>query len=403
MKKFAALTLAAALALPASAAGVTIGGYIDVGYAAIEGGALLNNTQTRGQASGSTNGTVNSNNDGFNLNEVNIDLNAQLTNDISAFMSLDFTGGTGATGQTGTGDVSVDYGYIDFANPGPFDLNLRVGRIPSVFGIEQRASESPQTKFINLSLVSPFTVGATDGLAIYGTFSPINYAFAVSNADVRGLNPLVVDATNTSVTVPTGIFPIAPGNNNGTANVASGNNNNDLAVSGRLGIVPIEGLEIGGSASYSTWNTAPNLGGQDDRDRTVYGLDASYSWGAFTLKGEYVKAGEEIVDPSNASPREADFRGFYIEGMYDVSSKYSVGVRYSDAEISGGNTTAGAVLLEADYSTLNIAGVYRVADNVQLKAEYDINRTDVRQSTNASIPGIALENDVFAVSLVGSF
>jgi len=386
MRNFAALTLAAALALPASAAGVTIGGYIDIGYAGIEGGqdqGASGNTTTH--ASGSTNGSVTSNNDGFNLNEVNIDLNTQLTNDISAFMSLDFIGGdNNANGN----DVSVDFGYIDFANPGPFDLNLRAGRIPSVFGIEQRASESPQTKFVNLSLLSPFTVGSLDGAAIYGTFSPINYAFAVSNADVRGGNALQ-SANGATIT------PINPSNNNGSANGASSNTNNDLAISGRLGIVPIEGLEIGVSGSHSTYLARVDgsiVGGE--LDRTMLGLDASYSWGAFTLKGEYVTADEEVA----ANIRDAEFRGFYIEGMYDVSSKYSVGVRYSDAEIKGGT---GAQFPRADYDSLNIAGVYRVADNVHLKAEYDINESDIQ--TVLGTPGVDVENDAFVVSLVGVF
>ena len=91
MKKLAILALAVMIALPASAAGVTISGYIDIGYIAAQNGS----GGVAQQASGATNGTWNGN-DGFSLNEVNIDLSSQLTNDINAFVSLDVNTPTNA-------------------------------------------------------------------------------------------------------------------------------------------------------------------------------------------------------------------------------------------------------------------------------------------------------------------
>lgn len=381
MKKFAILALASALALPASAAGVTISGYVDIGWQSIEGGRNFGGGgNSLGQAAGATNGANLAGNDGFQLNEVNVDLSSQLTNDISAFMSFDAIAGAG---------VAVDFAYIDFANPGPFDLNLRAGRIPSVFGIEQRMSESPQTKFINLSLLSPLTVGSIDGAAIYGTFSPINYALAVSNDDVAGAGNQIITAAGAQS------LPLAPGNNNGSANAASANNNNNLAISGRLGIVPIEGLEVGISGSLSSYSAPGNQ--PTDVDRSLLGLDASYSWGAFSLKAEYVKGDEE-----QRGAADADFRGFYIEGMYDISSKYSVGVRYNDVKIEQASAAAQGIV--NDYSTISLAGVYRIADNVHLKAEYDINEEDiVNRNTGIGNTSPEISNDAFAVSLVGVF
>ena len=95
MKKLAILALAVMIALPASAAGVTISGYIDIGYIAAQSGADGTGLANKQQASGATNGTWNGN-DGFSLNEVNIDLSSQLTNDINAFISLDVNTPTNA-------------------------------------------------------------------------------------------------------------------------------------------------------------------------------------------------------------------------------------------------------------------------------------------------------------------
>jgi hypothetical protein len=391
MKKFALLALAALIAVPASAAGVTISGYIDIGYIAAENPqTFLGSTTTAGgrqQASGATNSTWNGN-DGFTLNEVNLDLASQLTNDISAFVSVDFVNG---------GAAALDYAYVDFANPGPFDLNVRAGRIPSVVGIEQRVSESNQTKFINLSLVSPFTVGSQDGVAIYGSFSPVNYAIALTNHD--------------NVNAPgggtMGTAPIPPDNNNGVANVAGLENNNNRNLSGRIGVVPIEGLELGISGSMNKYVTPAGAAASTNVDaaRNMVGVDASYIWGALTLKGEYIDVSEQVTVPALGLGDQVTANAYYFEGVYDLNSKISLGARYNRSKVEQGASSAGLQPTITDVTTVSVAGVYRVADNVQLKAEYDINQEKVLGRTVIPSPTVPnkLQNNVFALSLVGSF
>lgn len=397
MKKFAILALAVLCAIPASAAGVTIGGYIDIGYISPESdfnGSTL-------QASGATNSSIGvaAPNKGFSLNEVNVDFSSQLTNDISAFFSVDFVNGAAAA-------VGIDYGYIDISNPGPFDLNIRVGRIPSVFGIEQRASESNQTKFINLSTLSPLTVGSLDALAVYGSFSPINYAVAISNSDQIGTATSLAQTYNVLLDGTTRRAGGAPRNNGGSALLNGFDNNNGFAVSGRVGVVPIEGLEVGLSYSREDSRAATTgaQSGAQHNDRSIIGADVSYSFGPWGLKAEYVRAKEEQEAGTAAAAvgREVDVRGYYVEGTYDVSSKYSVGARYGRVKSSQANVNT----RHNDFSTINIAGVYRMADNVHLKAEYDINKEHVISNNSlgrVGDPTRNIENNVFALSLVGSF
>ena len=378
MKKLAILALAVMIALPASAAGVTISGYIDIGYIAAQNGS----NGVAQQASGATNGTWNGN-DGFSLNEVNIDLSSQLTNDINAFVSLDV--------NTPTAAVVVDYAYIDFANPGPFDLNVRAGRIPSVIGIEQRASESNQTKFINLSLLSPLTVGSVDGAAVYGSFSPVNYAIAISNYDLAGFDTMPMNA------------PVPPSNNNGAAAAVANESNNDLAISGRIGVIPIEGLEVGVSAARDVHQTTPAVLVPKNPSRVLLGVDVSYSWGALTLKGEYVSAKEEQTAAVGATkPSDVKVSAYYVKGLYDLTSKLTLGVRYNVVKVTQ-NSINNALASDklADYNTLSFAGCYKVADNVLLKAEYDINDESIIGYESQA--GKENDNDVIALSLVGSF
>ena len=378
MKKLAILALAVMIALPASAAGVTISGYIDIGYIAAQNGS----GGVAQQASGATNGTWNGN-DGFSLNEVNIDLSSQLTNDINAFVSLDVNTPTNAA-------AVVDYAYIDFANPGPFDLNVRAGRIPSVIGIEQRFSESNQTKFINLSLLSPLTVGSVDGAAVYGFFSPVNYAIAISNYDLVG--PAAITTT----------AALPPSNNNGAV-AGLAENNNDLAISGRIGVIPIEGLEVGVSAARDVYQTAPSALVPTNPIRTLLGVDVSYSWGALTLKGEYVSAKEQKAAAiTSIKLPDAKVSAYYVKGLYDLTSKLTLGVRYNVVKVTQNNANNASPSDKlADYNTLSFAGCYKVADNVLLKAEYD--RNDESVMGYASQAGIENDNDVIALSLVGSF
>lgn len=374
MKKFAIIALAVLVALPASAAGVTINGYLDLGFVAAQGGHYLGMGGNRVQAAASTNGGW-SQHDQFVVNELNLDLAAQLTNDISLFASLDVDPAA----------IGIDYAYLDFANPGPFDLNVRVGRIPSVIGIEQRASESNQTKFISLSLMSPYTVGALEGVALYGSLSPVNYAFAISNTDIAGNN---------------GVALQVPGNRGGVANIASYNDNNSAyALSGRIGVVPVEGLELGVSGSRERISAI--VGGRVIKGfRGLVAGDAAYSWGAFTLRGEYGLQGEDVL----LSPAPADIRTqvYTVEGIYDVNTRYSVAARYSSVRV---RQTEGVGVdnhngVAQDVNTLSLAGVYRVADNVQLKAQYDINREKV---FNSVAYGTQIKNNVIALSLVASF
>lgn len=416
MKKFAVLSLAVLLALPASSAGVNLGGYIDIGYIAAEsdyGG-------TRLQGSGATNGTWTAN-DAFTVNEFNLDLSSQLTNDISAFASIDWT--PFSPQRANAASLALDYAYVDIANPGPFDLNVRAGLIPSVTGIEQRVSESNQNRFINLSLLSPLMVGSNAGVAVYGSFSPINYALAVTNGDVMdglagtrdGILGMAGGAAGTlageySLGTVNQMSPGAsvgsPRNNNGVAmqNIANAENNNDKAISGRLGVVPIEGLELGLSYSLNDIATAGNA---KNRTRKFIAADASYAYGPFSVKGEWISADEETLGVTGITSPKVEARGHSIELGYDLSSKVGFGARYSRVQTEQPRDQS----MKNNLSTLGIAGVYRLADNVQIKAEYDINNESVLggnvvntfSNTTVGSPLKDIDNDVFTMSLVGSF
>ncbi len=374
-KRMIAALLFMALMPAVSGAAVSISGYLDVGYIAAEGGVpFAGYASNRLQASGATAGNWD-NDDGFALNDLNIDINATFTDSIKGYASWNF----------GTGGASVvDFAEIDFYDPFPMVKKLSVGRQGSVVGIEQRVSESNLNKFINMTLLSPWTVGSIDGLAIYGSFSPVDYQLAVSNSDNIDL---------TGAGMGTNIRPPAIAGAAG----AFPENNNDKAVSGRIGVKPIEGLEVGVSGSYNPWVNGGVTG--TNLPRTLVGVDAGYTWGALGLKGEYITVSEEQTN-NNPQIRAS---GFYVEGLYDWSARLALGVRYANMEIEQG--ILGGNAIASQYSTTSFAACYKIADSVLFKAEYDINQEKMvnRTVVPSSVISNKSDNNVFALSLVGTF
>ncbi|RMH58099.1 MAG: porin, partial [Candidatus Hydrogenedentota bacterium] len=158
---------------------------------------------------------------------------------------------------------------------------------------------------------------------------------------------------------------------------------------------PIEGLEVG--VSYGVDGVGGAGGSQD---RNTLGVDASYSFGAIGLRGEWIKVSEDPTGQPVTSKTEA--KGFYVEAQYDYNSKISFGARYSDVSTEQGALTS----RRNKFSTIAVTGAYRLADNVIVKAEYDLNNESELGGGNVTFNGTRIneiDNDVFALSLVGSF
>lgn len=375
--------LLALFALPGAAA-VTISGYIDFGYIAAEGGAsVLGATPNQVQAAAATNGNRSANN-GFALNDVNIDLNATFTDRISGYASFNFVTGARAL---------IDAAYIQFDQPGPLTGKGTAGRFFSAFGIEGRVAESNLTKFINMSLLSPFTVGSLDGAMYATTFGPVDVAVSYTNGDPIASSRMA-GWGNGSITDPTYLQPGLYGAVGNAAPV-----NNDRAIAGRLGFKPIDGLEVGVSGSHDGSYTASGASVPINLKRNMLGFDLSYVHGGLSLKSEYLSVTEDGDASTGLRTGKAKAHGYYLEGLYCFNEKYAVGARYNRLKVKQSPTVAQT---NNDVSTLSIAGCYNVSNNVMLKAEYDFNREYQLNGVTSGV-GVTVPNDVLAFSLVGSF
>lgn len=421
MRKALALALVAAVALvaPAAAANVEIGGYIDVGWYDLEGGGTnavgvgANPAQT---AVGSTNGAqTNRGQQTSAVNEVNIDLTAELADNVTVFTSFDAvpTGGradaTNVGGQTPVpngGAVTLDMAYVDFQNPGAMPINVRVGAIPSVIGIEQREAEANQKRTVSLSLLSPYTVGAIVGTGVYGSFDFVNYQVAWANTDPFGSAAIYANAgaAPNGGTISANLERIAPENNG----ITGADNDNNRTIQGRLGVTPLEGLEIGVSGTIGKYARPIGVAGRlGDQERRLVGFDVGYVWGPWSAKAEYVSIDEDNNFDAGAADNKV--RSWYVEGAYEFGSIASMAksgglvVRYGNLTIdvdSDDVPATGNVAVEvADVDQLVIGGWLDLSNDVRMKLEYQINDED----SNAFYGQADSNNDVLAMSVIASF
>lgn len=408
MKKFFYLAAAALVVTSSANAAIMIDGYIDAGYSSIEGDVMRGPLQATTSMNGFQNGGT-SNSGGaagssvtgamsqFNVNEVNLDISADLSDRMRVFTSWDASdagsGRTGATGGTSVGAtggyaLNADYAYIEWAQPAGFDVNIRLGMVPSIVGVEQRVAESNLNDFATLSLASPYTVGTVEGVTLSGTWSPINWAVQLSNDDVLGA------ASVGAGTIADVLRPRNSNNANGVDNEPSRN------IAGRIGIVPLEGLEIGVSGWRARINGAP-VAGFPKANRSGFGGDLGYTYGALKLGAEYYRVNEENLTTQTA---DDEIKAWYVYATYDVTDAITLGARYSqqDIDVAGAGLTANGANLDHDVSTISLLGKYNLTRDVAVKAQYDINDEDeILGTVNAANP--EADNDAFMFSVVASF
>jgi hypothetical protein len=88
---------------------------------------------------------------------------------------------------------------------------------------------------------------------------------------------------------------------------------NDLAIGSRLGFIPDDMIEIGGSL-------AKVYGLDDTHDMLLAGVDIQLSFENLELKGEYIfHQFESEIHPEFAND------GFYAQGYYAIGERYLVG------------------------------------------------------------------------------
>ncbi|HEY4485721.1 MAG TPA: porin, partial [Nitrospiria bacterium] len=152
-------------------------------------------------------------------------------------------------------------------------LTITMGRFWLPFGTLGRDKiYNPTSKLVSYSYIPsqflPFH-NADNGVKFSGTFGMVGFEAAVTN----GFAGLDEDAGKV-------IYGLAQ------------DNNQNKRMTGRVALMPVKGVEIGGSYTTGAWDDA------SDADITFWGLDGEMQMGPLSLEAEY--ASGKIENPAGA-------------------------------------------------------------------------------------------------------
>jgi len=110
------------------------------------------------------------------------------------------------------------------------------------------------------------------------------------------------------------------------------NNDDELVIGGRFGLLPVPGLEVGLSAATGEVNGENPLTGALDvnRDYDVFGADFAWKWNNLALRGEYVSQ-EVGANAASVDPGSFEWEAWYTQASYRLTPTNWEGVlRYTD-------------------------------------------------------------------------
>ena len=253
---------------------------------------------------------------------------------------------------------------------------LRAGIILVPFGIVNILHDSDIRDTTQLPLYSKYIVPArwTDtGIGVHGTF---NVSEAEVNYEIYAINGLAKKDFNE------GLRNLRPQFNE--------DKNNTNAWSGRIGVSPFIGLEIGSNAYVGKYD--------DTNGITLLGFDAFGKKGPFEFIAEWAKA---HIDIEPGSDLASGMNGYYIESRYHFFPSFlknniiaygfdhptfTLFARYGVIDLDENNTQIGKK------TRITLGMNYRPTDTVVFKLEGQIQKqqSDIIRAETGIISSIAI-------------
>jgi hypothetical protein len=280
----------------------------------------------------------------FIVNEVNLTLTAAIADSALATASVDFIPRSGFDFRLG--DVfEVDLAQLEWMPGATRRTSIFAGKMESVMGIEYRERKAPQRFGITPSFIARYTTGTPLGVKIrskLGTDDWFTFAAAL---------------TNGSATTETFHFYDEIDSNAGKTGSA------------RLSVAPFRALELGLSGEYGPQDHDPSGHGA----LWFWGVDLQAHLGRLEVKGQWLQgrgAGENggrVYAPPQEPYGLRLNKGAYLEGDLMVTSRFGLLARgeLRDALVWLGdpNATVNGVTVGAD--RIYITKVWRATAGVR--------------------------------------
>jgi hypothetical protein len=263
----------------------------------------------------------------FAMNQAEVDMEKQLSDIASASVAIAYNS------EESVFELAVaEVGINLYENDNSFltSINVYGGQFDVPFGIDYNVYASIDRKLVS----APLAVDLTHcGWNDFGAKVELNATQGnLMLFWVNGFTPSdevidVVEATlSLSVVDPT------PAN----------------AFGGRLGVAPVENLEIGGSFSMG-------INESNENEMLMFGGDLQWAYDKFQVKGEY------ITHSLNRSVEEVKNQGYYAQALYNFGQVFLVG-RYGSFQFDS-----------ADWTNRISAGIgFVVTEGVELRWESTI-------------------------------
>ncbi len=240
----------------------------------------------------------------FKANRFNIFAYSRFFNRATIFSEIEF--------EEGGEEISLEIAQFDFEIID--ELNLRAGVLLPPLGRFNVNHDSPKNNFTRRPLVSteliPSTLsevgGGLFGNIFIGKKMRVNYNLYVTNGFTDGIILNAVGSTRFNAGKP------KLGEDNNTA----------PSYTGRIGIIPLQGIEAGFSFHTGIYNTylAEGVLIDEKRSETIIAFDwdfsKSFKFGAISFSGEFAYAKIDI--PKNLTGTFASKQyGYYADITYD--------------------------------------------------------------------------------------
>ena len=140
------------------------------------------------------------------------------------------------------------------------------------------------------------------------------------------------------------------------ASGSTSNNNDELTYGGRIGFLPLAGLELGLSAAIGkvAFYDDEEDSLEKNRDYDVLGTDFSYHWKNLGIRGEYIKQKVGGLSESEVDSGSNTWKAWYLQSAYKFGATKWEGVaRYGEYDAPGKSSDKDQWVLGVNYLFAN--------------------------------------------------
>ncbi len=296
----------------------------------------------------------------LSLDQVEIDVEKKLDEKVSLRADLNYLAGTGGLAF----DDIVEQGYVTYALSVGNGLDLTFGKFNAPIGFE--LLDAPDMYQYSHALVFD------NGLPTNLTGLMGSYAF--------------------SDMVDVAIYLVNGWDNNT-------DNNNSKTVGGRIGITPMEGVNIGISGI-----SGPEVDDNITDKRNVFDIDFTITMIENLIIGGEFNTGKEENQGTATGETDSKWTGYLLMAHYDFTDIYGITARYDYFNDKGGSRLDDTDTLKEKRTVFTIAPTFSLGGGAGMLVEYRYEKSDENVFKNkAAVKRIEDSSDTIAVEFTYSF